>query len=77
MAVLEFKRQNVVKEIAAALQDESDEVTEAIVIGKKKSGQYFSYLTSVSNIPELIGYLEALKIDLALEMISLADQSDP
>ena len=77
MAVLEFKRQNVVQEIAESLKDESDEVTEAIVIGKKKSGEYFSYLTSVSNIPELIGYLEALKTDLTLEMIAHADRSEP
>ncbi|MBW2623158.1 MAG: hypothetical protein JRD68_09655 [Deltaproteobacteria bacterium] len=77
MAILEFKRQNVVEEIASTLQDDNDEVVEAIVIGKKKSGEYFSYLTSVDNIPELIGYLEALKTDLVLEMISQADRSEP
>jgi hypothetical protein len=77
MAILEFKRQNVVEEIASTLQDDSDEVVEAIVVGKKKSGEYFSYLTSVDNIPELIGYLEALKTDLVLEMISQADRSEP
>ena len=36
MAILEFKRQNVVEEIASTLQDDSDEVIEAIVVGKKK-----------------------------------------
>lgn len=76
MTVLEFKRRNIVTEIIASLHDEADEVVEAIVIGKKKSGARFSFMTVIDNIPELIGYLEAVKTDLALEMISQAERSD-
>ena len=75
MTVLKFKRHDVVQEIIGALHDETDEVVEALVIGKKKNGGIFSFMTPPENIPELIGYLEALKIDLTLEMIALADQS--
>lgn len=76
MSILQFRRQNVVQEITACLQDETDEVTEALVIGKKKSGEHFSYVTHIENIAELIGYLEAVKTELALEMISQADRAE-
>ena len=76
MTILQFKRYSVVQEIIDCLQDEQDEVTEALVIGKKKGGGRFSFMTVTDNIPELLGYLEAIKTDLALEMISQADRSD-
>ncbi len=76
MKVLPFKRLNIVQEIIDCLQDEKDEVVEALVIGKKKSGVRFSYMTFTENLPELIGYLEALKTDLTLDMISLAETSE-
>lgn len=76
MTVLKFERYNVVQEIVDSLQDETDEVIEALVIGKKKSGARFSFMTVTKNIPELLGYVEAVKTDLALEMISQADMLD-
>ena len=76
MTVLKFERYNVVQEIVDSLQDETDEIVEALVIGKKKSGTRFSFMTVTKNIPELLGYIEAVKIDLALEMISPADMID-
>jgi hypothetical protein len=76
MTVLQFKRHNVLKDVIASLNDEEDEVVEALVIGKKKSGGRFSFMTFTDNIPELIGYLEAIKTDLALEMIDQADRSE-
>ena len=76
MSVLQFKKSNVVQEIVTCLQDESDEVVEALVIGKKKTGTRFSYMTYTDNIPELIGYLEAIKTDLTLEMITQAERDD-
>jgi len=76
MTILKFQRYNVVQDIMNCLRDETDEVTEALVIGKKKSGARFSYMTFTENIPELIGYLEAIKTDLTLEMIAMSDKSD-
>ncbi|MEW6264599.1 MAG: hypothetical protein AB1641_16120 [Thermodesulfobacteriota bacterium] len=76
MTVLQFKRHNVVSEIIQSLQDDKDEVLEAIVIGKKKSGGRFSFMTVTENLPELIGYLEAVKADLVMEMITQADRAD-
>ena len=76
MTVLQFKRQNVVREIIDCLKDEADEVTEALVLGKKKSGGRFSYMTVTENIPELIGYLEAVKAELTLELISQAERPE-
>jgi CBS domain containing-hemolysin-like protein len=76
MKVLEFKRYNVIEEIVDALRDEKDEVVEALVIGKKKGGGRFSLMTETDNIAELIGYLEAIKTDLTLELIEMADRTD-
>ena len=76
MTILEFKRHDVVKEIIESLKDDQDEVVEALVIGRKKSGHRFSFMTSTENIPELIGYIEAIKTDLALELITQADPEE-
>ncbi|MEW5722909.1 MAG: hypothetical protein AB1896_07360 [Thermodesulfobacteriota bacterium] len=76
MTILEFRRHDVVADIIEALQDEEDEVVEALVIGKKKSGGRFSFMTLTENIPELIGYLEAIKTDLAIEMLEQAEKDD-
>ena len=76
MTVLQFKRQNVVQDIIDSLSDEEDEVVEAIVMGKKKSGSRFSYMTYTDNIPELIGYLEAIKTELTLELIDQAERAE-
>ena len=76
MTVLQFKRHNIVEEIVTSLQDESDEVVEALVIGRKKSGVRFSFMTMTDNIAELIGYLEAIKTDLTLEMITQAERDE-
>ena len=76
MTVLQFKRHNIVQEIIDSLKDENDEVVEALVIGKKKSGIRFSFMTLTDNIPELLGYLEAVKMDLALEIMDQADRVD-
>ena len=76
MTILQFKRHNIVQEIIDSLEDEQDEVIEALVIGKKKSGIRFSFMTLTDNIPELLGYLEAVKTDLALEIIDQADRID-
>jgi hypothetical protein len=74
MKVLEFKRYSVVEDIIDCLTDQDDDIIEAIVIGKKKSGSRFSYMTTTENIPELIGYLEAVKADLAMELIYQAER---
>ena len=74
MKILQFKRHSVVKDVIASLTDVGDEVTEALVIGKKKNGSHFSFMTVTENIPELLGYLEAIKTDLALEMITQAER---
>ena len=76
MTVLQFKRHDLVAEIVDNLSDQSDDVIEALVIGKKKSGATFSFMTDIANIPELIGYLEAIKADLVLEMIAQAERGD-
>ena len=76
MTILQFKRQNIVDEIIASLRDATEEVVEALVIGKKKGGTRFSYMSNTENIPELIGYLEAIKTDLLLEMIAQADREE-
>ena len=76
MTVLQFKRHDLVAEIIENLSDKSDDVIEALVIGKKKSGATFSFMTDIANIPELIGYLEAIKADLVLEMIAQAERGD-
>jgi hypothetical protein len=76
MTVIQFKRHDLVTEIIENLTDQSDEVVEALVIGKKKSGATFSFMTEVNNIPELIGYLETIKADLVLEMITQAERGD-
>jgi DNA-binding ferritin-like protein len=76
MTVLQFKRHDLVEEIIENLTDPSDDVVEALVIGKKKSGATFSFMTEVANIPELIGYLETIKTDLVLEMITQAERGD-
>lgn len=76
MTVLQFKRHDLVTEIIENLSDQSDDVVEALVIGKKKSGATFSFMTDIANIPELIGYLEAIKADLVFEMIAQAERGD-
>ena len=76
MTILHFKRHNVVQDIIEALQDEEDEVVEALVIGRKKSGGRFSFMTVTENIPELLGYLEAVKTDLTLDLISQANRAE-
>jgi hypothetical protein len=76
MTVLKFKRYNVVDDIIDTLRDDADEVIEALVVGKKQSGARFSFMTLTDNIPELIGYLEAIKTELALELIEQAEQSE-
>lgn len=76
MTILQFKRLGVVEEIVDCLRHDTDDVVEALVIGKRKSGARFSYMTYTDNIPELVGYLEALKTDLILEMIAQADRPD-
>lgn len=74
MKILEFRKHHVVQDIITTLQDDEDEIVEAIVIGKRKSGGRFSYMTVSDNIPELIGYLEAIKTDLALQLAELAER---
>ena len=76
MSILEFKRYSVVQEIIDCLSDDEDEIIEALIIGKKKSGSRFSYMTITDNLPELIGYLEAIKTDLAMEMVTQAERLD-
>ncbi len=75
MKVLEFKRYSVLDEVLDALtKPAEDPLEEALVIGRRKSGARFSFMTNTDNIPELIGYLEAIKTDLALEMIYQAER---
>lgn len=77
MKVLEFKRYSVLDEIVSALAKSADDpLEEALVIGRRKSGARFSFMTNTDNIPELIGYLEAIKTDLTLEMIYQAERDD-
>ena len=77
MKVLEFKRYSVLDEIVSALTKSVDDpLEEALVIGRRKSGARFSFMTNTDNIPELIGYLEAIKTDLTLEMIYQAERDD-
>lgn len=77
MKVLEFKRYSVLDEIVSALTNSADDpLEEALVIGRRKSGARFSFMTNTDNIPELIGYLEAIKTDLTLEMIYQAERDD-
>ena len=76
MTVLHFKRHNVVDELIDTLSDENDPVVEALVIGRKKSGGRFTYMTVTENLAELLGYLEALKIDLALEIMSQSERDE-
>jgi hypothetical protein len=75
MKILEFKRYSVLDEVLEALTKPSDDpLAEALVIGRRRSGSRFSFMTSTDNIPELIGYLEAIKTDLTMEMICQADR---
>lgn len=75
MKVLEFKRYSILDEIISALTKSADDpLEEALVIGRRKSGARFSFMTNTDNIPELIGYLEAIKTDLTLEMIYQAER---
>jgi len=76
MSILQFKRHSIVQDIINCLQNDAEEVTEAVVLGKRKNGERFSYMTITEDIPELVGYLEAIKTDLILEMISQAERSD-
>lgn len=77
MKILEFKRYSVMDEVMDALTKPADDpLEEALVIGRRKSGARFSFMTSTDNIPELIGYLEAIKTDLTLEMICQAERED-
>ena len=77
MKVLEFKRYSVLDEVLGALtRPAEDPLEEALVIGRRKSGARFSFMTNADNIPELIGYLEAIKTDLTLEMIYQAERDD-
>lgn len=59
-----------------SLTDDEDQVVEALVIGRKKSGNRFSFITYTENIPELLGYLETIKTDLVLEMITQAERGE-
>jgi len=75
MKILEFKRYSVLDEVLAALGKPADDpLEEALVIGRRRSGSRFSFMTNTDNIPELIGYLEAIKTDLTLEMIDQAER---
>ena len=75
MKILEFKRYSVLDEVLEALTKPSDDpLAEALVIGRRSSGSRFSFMTSTDNIPELIGYLEAIKTDLTMEMIYQAER---
>lgn len=75
MKILEFKRYSVLDEVLDALTKQGDDqLEEALVIGRRKSGSRFSFMTHTDNIPELIGYLEAIKTDLTLEMIYQAER---
>lgn len=77
MKILEFKKFSVLDEVVDALTRPTDDpLAEAMVIGKRESGVYFSFMTRTDNIPETIGYLEAIKTDLALEMISRAERDN-
>ncbi len=77
MKILEFKRYSVLDEVLAALGKSGDDpLEEALIIGRRKSGARFSFMTNTDNIPELIGYLEAIKTDLTLEMIYQAERDD-
>ena len=77
MKVLEFKRYSVLDEIISALTGAVDDpLEEALVIGRRKSGARLSFMTNTGNMPELIGYLEAIKTDLTLEMIYQAERDD-
>lgn len=75
MKILEFKRYSVLDEVLDALgKSAEDPLEEALVIGRRRSGSRFSFMTNTDNIPELIGYLEAIKTDLTLEMIYQAER---
>jgi len=75
MKILEFKRYSVLDEVLEALTKPSDDpLEEALVIGRRRSGARFSFMTSTDNVPELIGYLEAIKTDLTMEMICQAER---
>ena len=77
MSILQFKRYSVMDEVVEALTSQGDDtLEEALVIGRRKSGARFSFMTNTDNIPELIGYLEAIKTDLTLEMIAQAERDD-
>ena len=77
MKILEFKRYSILDEVIDALtKPADDQLEEALVIGRRKSGARFSFMTNTDNIPELIGYLEAIKTDLTLEMIYQAERDD-
>lgn len=78
MKILEFKRYSVLDEVIEALTTPNggDTLEEALVIGRRRSGARFSFMTNTDNIPELIGYLEAIKTDLTLEMIYQAERED-
>jgi len=77
MKILEFKRYSVLDEVLSALSKQTDDpLEEALVIGRRRSGARFSFMTNTDNIPELIGYLEAIKTDLTLEMIYQAERDD-
>ena len=75
MKILEFKRYSVLDEVLEALTKPSeDPLAEALVIGRRRSGARVSFMTNTDNIPELIGYLEAIKTDLTMEMIYQAER---
>ncbi len=79
MKILEFKRYSVLDEVLSALTKPSDDpLEEALVIGRRRSGARFSFMTNpnTENLPELIGYLEAVKTDLTLEMIYQSERDD-
>ncbi|KXS56145.1 MAG: hypothetical protein AMR96_04080 [Candidatus Adiutrix intracellularis] len=77
MKILKFKRYSILDEVLAALTKPSDDqLEEALVIGRRRSGARFSFMTNTNNIPELIGYLEAIKTDLTMEMIYQAERDD-
>jgi hypothetical protein len=62
--------------VEALTSPAEDPLEEALVIGRRRSGSRFSFMTNTDNLPELIGCLEAIKTDLTLEMIAQAERDD-
>ncbi|MGL4208131.1 MAG: hypothetical protein ACRCTY_01955 [Candidatus Adiutrix sp.] len=75
MSILQFRKYSVIDEVVEELTSLSDDpLEEALIIGRRKSGARFSFMINIENLPELIGYLEVIKTDLTLEMITQAER---